>query len=310
MAIPPKKLGGEIDPNAWTFSRIGEDGPLPNPIGHTFPIVTHDVSGKWSVIGTGFYISNTGFFVTARHVVEEVFDAELQRSPLLILQFVSPTNMFAPSECILRHISQCWLGAAADVALGVAAPLKNRETGKALETWAWTLALTTPPNGTMVVTHAFPNHVTASDGKTISFQPDTYDGIIEETGDFRDRVNLPFPYLQVSTRIHGGASGGPIIGNGRVVGINCSELAMNVDHAPGPGFGAQSRCLAEAYLDNVALPGEAVLRRVTFSEMAQARVLNAELASEARVYESSGRLVYPHMRPTAALPRIFTAFYA
>ena len=309
MTVPPKQLGGEIDPNAWNFSRVGEDGPLPNPVGHTFPIVTHDVAGGWRVIGTGFYISNTGFFATARHVVEDVFHAGQQQSPLLIIQFASPTNMFAPTECFLRPIVQCWLSNSADVALGFAAPLQNKETGKFLETWAWTLSFVTPPNRARVVTYAFPNHVTADDGTSISFQPDAYDGVVEESGDFRDRVNLPFPYLQVSARIHGGASGGPIIESGRVVGINCSELSQNVDHSPGPGFGAQSRCLADAFLDGLVLPGETIPRRVTFSEMVRARIVNADQSNQSTSSAPGGRLVYPHMPPTAPLPRIFTAFY-
>src|SRR3954453_2207158 len=57
---PPSFLGGEADPNVWHFSRFGEVGPLPNPSGHTFPLITHDVAGCWRLIGTGFYINDGG----------------------------------------------------------------------------------------------------------------------------------------------------------------------------------------------------------------------------------------------------------
>jgi hypothetical protein len=67
--IPRFGLGGEIDPNAWHFSRLGEAGPVPNPVGHTFPLLTHGENQRWRLIGTGFYINDVGFFATARHVV-------------------------------------------------------------------------------------------------------------------------------------------------------------------------------------------------------------------------------------------------
>ena len=51
--IPPFRLGGEIDPNDWNFSRLGEAGPLPNPIGHTFPPLTTLISRLQSIVGPG-----------------------------------------------------------------------------------------------------------------------------------------------------------------------------------------------------------------------------------------------------------------
>jgi hypothetical protein len=79
--IPPFRLGGEIDPNDWNFSRLGEAGPLPNPIGHTFPLLTHDVDQRWQLVGTSFYINDGGFFATARHVIEDVLKDGRQVSP-------------------------------------------------------------------------------------------------------------------------------------------------------------------------------------------------------------------------------------
>jgi hypothetical protein len=75
--IPPFRLGGEIDPNDWNFSRLGEAGPLPNPIGHTFPPPTTLISAG----STGFYINDGGFFATARHVIEDILKDGRQVSP-------------------------------------------------------------------------------------------------------------------------------------------------------------------------------------------------------------------------------------
>ena len=59
-------LGGESDPSAWYFQNVGESGPLPNPVGHTFPLITHGEDQFWRVVGTGFYVTDNGLFVTAR----------------------------------------------------------------------------------------------------------------------------------------------------------------------------------------------------------------------------------------------------
>ncbi len=261
----PNKLGGEAHPNAWHFSRMDEAGPLPNPTGHTFPLLSHDANAQWRVIGTGFYINDTGFFVTARHVVEDVIRNEEQIASLAILHFRSESGLFGPSECLLRPIQQC-LVIQADIALGVAATATNNLSGEVLNNWTWTLSWSLSPVGALVSTYAFPNHIIVEDGHRMLFAPDAYMGQLQASGEYRDSVSLPFPLLQVDMRIHGAASGGPIFSDGHVVGVNCSEY-VNIDHPPGPAFGTQSNCLTDGYLDDVVLPGENVPRRVTFDEL-------------------------------------------
>jgi hypothetical protein len=79
------RVGGEANPNSWHFQRIDETGPLPNPIGHTVPLLTHDDRGVWGLVGTGIYVSQDGLFVTARHVVDHVVQEGRQFAPLVIL---------------------------------------------------------------------------------------------------------------------------------------------------------------------------------------------------------------------------------
>jgi hypothetical protein len=198
-------------------------------------------------------------------VIDHVMRDGRQVAPLVILHLRSESGLLGPSEFLLRPIGQCWISDSADVAIGAAATATNNVTGVTLSNWAWRLSWAVPPKGTPVSTYAFPNHAIA--GQCIHFRPDMYDGYIQETGDFRDRVRVPYPYLQVDFRIHRGASGGPIIADGRVIGINCTEWPCNIDHPPGPGFGAQSKCLADAYLNDVLLSGESAPRRVTLDEM-------------------------------------------
>ncbi|WP_144441235.1 trypsin-like peptidase domain-containing protein [Bradyrhizobium sp. CCGE-LA001] len=303
--VPSIRLDGETDPNAWHFSRLGEEGPLPNPVGHTFPLVTHDADGKWRVVGTGFYINDGGFFVTAAHVIEEVLEENRQRAPLLVLHLHSPTGVFGASEFHARPIAQCWVSDSADVALGVAASSTHKVTGEVMKNWTWTLSWGKPAERTLVHTYAFPNHIVVDDGRRIRFAPHAYSGRVLSFGEFRDRVMLPFPYIEVDFRIHGAASGGPIISGSYVVGINCTELQANLDHPSGPAFGVQSHCLADAFLDNVVLPLESSPRRVTFNELVCSGVVNVHgYSAPNETASQKGHLVDLTMAATVPLPRI------
>jgi hypothetical protein len=304
------QLGGEADPNYWHFGRVEEVGPLPNPCGHTFPLLTHDEAGTWSLVGTGFYVSDNGLFVTAGHVVDHVCREGQQILPLVILHLHSNVGVFGPSECLFRPIMQCWRGATEDIVFGVAAIDTNKNTGEELRNWTWTLSWSTPTNGSPVGTYAFPNHAMSDDGRCISFQPDAYIGIVQESGEFRDRVQMPFPYLQVDFRIHGAASGGPIFHAGRVVGANCSEWPMNIDHPPGPGFGAQIRCLKDAFIEDAVPLSGGGPRIMTFDELVRAGSISvANYVPRDTDAPLSGSVLRLDMPVTAPKPKICVSQY-
>jgi hypothetical protein len=129
-------------------------------------------------------------------------------------------------------------------------------------------------------------------------------------GRFSGSRDGSFPYLEVDFRIHGAASGGPILSGPHVVGINCTEY-RNLDHPPGPGFGVQSRCLADAFLDNIVLLDETAPRRVTFDELVRAGVINVDgYAPRNPAAPSRGSLVHIDIAPTAKTPAIEYEMYA
>jgi Trypsin-like peptidase domain len=273
----PPTLGGEADPNSWDFESAGQEGPLPNPVGHTFPLLTHGPSGSWRLLGTGFYISSDGLFITARHVITPVLRDRRQIAPLVILHPLSETGLFGPSDVLYRPITQCWLGEQADVAFGVAAEATNNKTGEVLRHWCWPLSWATPAVGARVATYAFARHTLSEEGRAFHFQPELYRGNVLEAADYRDSAMVPFPYLSVDCRIHGAASGGPLVaGAGTVVGINCTELGKTLDHPPGPGTAAQVRCLKDAYIDDGMLVGETAARRIGFDELVRANCIRVD----------------------------------
>lgn len=270
---PP--LGGAADENSWFFKNAEKDVPLPNPVGHTFPLLSHDSSGCWKLIGTGFYVSSDGLFITARHNICDVFKDGRQVAPLVILHFHSSTGLFGPSEVMFRPIAQCWLSNDADIALGVAATTTNNQTGEVLRNWCWDLSWATPTVGKSVGTYAFPRHHFSVDNKAVQFHPELYPGKILEVGEYRDSVILPFPYLSVDCRIHGAASGGPIVvSGGKVVGVNCTELTN--DQSPGPGYGVQIQCLRDAFIDDAMLINDSSPRRITFEELVDANCIRVD----------------------------------
>lgn len=280
------RLGGEAEPNSWDFAAL--HGPLPNPVGHTFPFLTHNDQGEWQLIGTGFYVSGDGLFVTAAHVIEAVLEANHQVAPLAIMHLWSESGLFGPQSYLLRPIAQCWLGETADVALGVAAHAVNSETGMALSHWSWPLSWDVPPIHQSVSTYAFPRHAIehTAEGQVLRFQPDLYVGRVLEVGDFRDRLLAPYPYMQVNFSIHGGASGGPVSAGAGVVGVNCRFLKPD-----GPGVIGQIRALQDSYIDYAVLSGESAPCRVSFAELVAAGVVTARGYVPNAVRTQSGRLV-------------------
>ena len=301
MSASLPRLGGEVDPNSWHFT--APHGPLPNPIGHTFPLLTHDTSGVWRLIGTGFYISSDGLFVTAKHVIDDVLDDDQQVAPLAIMHLWSESGLFGPDSYLLRPIMQCWLGDTADVALGVAAHATNKQTGATLSHWSSPLSWAILPLGTPAATYAFPNHSVeqTADGQLFRFSPDLYSGNVLEVGDYRDALLAPYPYLHVGFHIHKAASGGPVDSNGvGVVGVNCRFMEPD-----GPGVVAQIRCLQDSFIDNVVLLGETLERRVTFTELVQAGAVVARYYTPNGVPTQAGRVVRLDAAPiTIVGPRL------
>ena len=127
--VPPYRLGGEADPNAWHFSRLGEEGPLPKSYWTYLSLLTHDTEGRWRLVGTRFYVNDGGLFVTARHVIEEVCREADPAMPLLIMHLAFAVRIILALQNAVSldaRVGQCWTSDTADVALGAAATATDK----------------------------------------------------------------------------------------------------------------------------------------------------------------------------------------
>jgi hypothetical protein len=196
------------------------DGVPADPSLGIFAIVRYDPEGRTHLIGTGFFIATTGLFVTARHVLMDTFDSQgRQQFPIGIIQFL-PGGIYLP-----RPILRCASQPMADVAVGVAAPMRRNQDGSSLMNPVLTLTTVPVPLSTRIVTYAYPKHLNLVQGTSeqfIHFEPTYYDGYVEEyLPHGRDRVVLPGPCYRTSITIHGGASGGPVFcPSGHVFAVN------------------------------------------------------------------------------------------
>jgi hypothetical protein len=232
-------------------------------LGHAiFPIVTQREDGIFEPIGTGFFVAENGIFLTAAHVVTAVLDNDGNvTGPFGLFQFLPGGQYYVrPIHRATRHL-------VADVAVGVAVPMHHNTTGAPMPNQLLTLATAPPSLGSPVCTYAYPK-TTVVGGKpqTIHFEPAYFDGtLLEHFPQGRDRVVLPGPCFRTSMVIHGGASGGPVIGqNGAVFAIN--STGFKDDEV------SYVSCVSAALdlaIPEVKLPGDASPRSTTLRELVE-----------------------------------------
>jgi Trypsin-like peptidase domain len=186
-----------------------------------FPIVRHD-DNKMRMVGTVFFITTNGLFVTAKHVLQDVLDKKgNQTAPIGIIQFL-PRNMW-----IYRPVDRYGYHRTADIAIGVPGPLPQSAP---LSTNPVLTLTTQPPSpGAKVVTFAYPKHhnfIRENGLQELYFSGAYYDGVLQEHfPEGRDRTMLPGPCYRTSIVLHGGASGGPVFGPaGHIFGVNSTGM--------------------------------------------------------------------------------------
>ena len=209
-------MRGAEDPKRFTVR--ASNGALCDPNEAIFPIFRTDKNGKLHLLGTGFFITRFGWFVTAKHVLESVISEQATTADgLAIVQFLEG-NIFhiRPVEAFIAH-------ELADVGVGICAAMSHKVTGEPLYNKILTLNTNGPKMSETVWTYAYPGtKVSGLNPQEITINPLYYVGSITDYfSKGRDRVMLPFPCYQTSIVLHGASSGGPVFGSkGTVIGVN------------------------------------------------------------------------------------------
>jgi Trypsin-like peptidase domain len=193
-----------------------------------FPILTFNPSSrKWKCLGTGFFISPVGAFVTAKHLFMNS-DGEAEKTLYGVQSLSEKEHHVRPVKKLIYHKD-------ADLIIGL---LGNRRIGQKdfppHLTEYYGLDLNTLENGDEIETFAYPNTLnTELEGYAFEF---SFDGITS-SGSVIDYHEGGSPVVknrcyQTNMKIDSGASGGPVFKDGYVVGVNSSGFSLADEEEP------------------------------------------------------------------------------
>ena len=198
--------------------------------------------GEATLIGTGFWITETGHLITAWHVIEDNIGQDgVDRGPIYAMQALGN------GKAIPRVLRKSHKHKIFDLALSETQVFGGPH---AYPTQPLPMTLDEPEIGDPLFTYAFLSHdqqfcdekyqgVSTSGFHGLLAIPDlslTYElsfqarvgfgHLIEIFKEARDRVLLPFPCFQSDIPLYGANSGGPVFNTkGRICAVNCTSFA-------------------------------------------------------------------------------------
>lgn len=190
-----------------------------DPRSGVVPIMQEVAKGKLKIVGTGFYITRYGLFMTAEHVLSELADINNQKVMVSYICHAAGDN-----KVHLRRILSINLYKNADLAIGQADNYKKKYPKNPLMNMRGPLSSEIPSEGEKLITYAYPENkimdFTQNDNIPI-ISSDYYEGNLLKYVSISNHPNLPYPHFETSIKIKSGASGGPVFYRGRIIGVNC-----------------------------------------------------------------------------------------
>lgn len=186
------------------------------------PIVKELEEGKLQVIGTGFYITRYGLFVTAKHVFEKIIDTKEGREQRWFVP-----HLGAEDKIYLRRIKGISYSLSCDIAVGQADNYCDKYPNNPLMNLIPTLSTRVPNIGDDVCTYGYPeNKLMDFIDKTANREivSDYYEGKFLRHTFPPENPKYNHPYYETSIHVKNAASGGPVFHNGKIIGINSSGL--------------------------------------------------------------------------------------
>lgn len=194
-----------------------------------FPIVSYNPDTKnWKCLGTGFFINPVGAFVTAKHLF---IDSDHKTEPTLYgIQNVNN------KEYHVRPVTNLYPHNISDLMIGTLGKrrLPFGETGETQYSNFFALDLETLNIGDKIFTYAFPNTKREELGNEefeFTFTGISSKGSIVEY--YPDGASLlKGKCYQTNMHFDSGASGGPVIKDGYIVGVNSTSYSELADGEP------------------------------------------------------------------------------
>jgi Trypsin-like peptidase domain len=227
-AARPAHLAADYN---WTMSHVsflsaGEEASGNSAI---FPICKLK-DDRLDFIGTGFFVSTNGLFITAKHNLQKR-SGEPEEGPLYVVHFYEQGRYF------VRSIVRASFANDSDFAVGAVQGMTSVHTGESLKSKILSLSLHVPAAGETISTYAYPE----TDMKYSGSPSGSTSGINFVSNWYHGTVTDLYPHgmgfitsaaLAADMRSLGGCSGGPVFsehGGGGAVGINSAGIEDDVN---------------------------------------------------------------------------------
>lgn len=192
-----------------------------NPISPIFPILTGDkVNKEFKFLGTGFFINTFGGFLTAKHVLYDLDSNHI--NPFLAITTHDEKQY-------VRYLYKSFPHPTADICFGLLrrdAHLGDEYINIDFQTPVMQILEDEPKPGDTIQTFAYPNSKIEyeDDEQWGTFQGDWFNGKILDILPYRDQTFYPYQVIESNMTVLGGASGGPVMKNAYVIGVNSSGV--------------------------------------------------------------------------------------